>query len=674
MAWLKKYSRGKRILIISGISLLGLLLLLIISAEFTSRPRFCTTCHYMQPFYDSWASSSHKNVACAKCHYEPGLKSVIDTKTIGLVHLVTYITEFYKRSKPAAEVSDASCLRSGCHEERLLHGKEKFKRFYFDHKPHLTELRRGKKLRCTSCHSQIVQGDHMKVTESTCFLCHFKTGPGDPKIHNCTFCHDAPTRENSDEDIAYDHTRVVEKKIACQRCHTEMVVGDGAVPLENCYNCHWEQERLDRYDETDFMHQTHITDHKIECQQCHTPIQHKLPAKENLHLLDCTSCHVDAHKAQITLFTGKGGYNAHPAPNPMFVRSITCKGCHVFHEDTNQARVNGQTFRASKQSCENCHGKGFDRLLNEWKKISEQKLELLKRDFQKASREISRIKSKKKANAEKLLREAAYNIELVEAGKSVHNVQFADELLRGAYGAITSALQLVGSGMTIRPYQETSRFVPAECNTCHFGVEVEKKLIFGTEFSHQKHVIERNIGCQTCHSNERRHGELILSRAKCASCHHDRETDNCSDCHSLQLAIYSGKLDTSKYDIQPDIMFEAEVQCSDCHNYEINNSIVPGSKSCIECHEEESYVQTYHKWRNETNSGIAFIEKWLRQNSGLKLTASRRNQLSRIAALLTLLRSDNSKGVHNPEFYESILKQCRDILNEIKPENAGHVQ
>ena len=63
---------------------------------------------------------------------------------------------------------------SGCHETRLLQGKVKFKRFYFDHKPHLTELRRGKKLRCTSCHSQIVQGDHMKVTESTCFLCHFK--------------------------------------------------------------------------------------------------------------------------------------------------------------------------------------------------------------------------------------------------------------------------------------------------------------------------------------------------------------------------------------------------------------------------------------------------------------------------------------------------------------------
>jgi len=149
---LNKLSGKKRIFVISLFVFFGLLILLVISAEFTSRPKFCTTCHYMQPFYDSWASSTHKDVACAKCHYEPGFKSIIETKTIGLVHLVTYLTEFYKRSKPAAEVSDASCLRAGCHEKRLLSGKEKFERVYFDHSPHLTEMRRGKKLRCSSCH------------------------------------------------------------------------------------------------------------------------------------------------------------------------------------------------------------------------------------------------------------------------------------------------------------------------------------------------------------------------------------------------------------------------------------------------------------------------------------------------------------------------------------------
>ena len=669
--WFKKYSKGKRILIFSGISLLGLLLLLVISAEYTSRPKFCTTCHYMQPFYQSWASSTHKDVPCAKCHYAPGFKSVIETKTVGLVHLVTYVTEFYKRSKPTAEVTDASCLRSGCHETRLLSGKEKFKRVYFDHQPHLTELRRGKQLRCTSCHSQIVQGDHMRVTESTCFLCHFKSGPGDPRIHNCTFCHDAPTRENTTEIIAYDHSSVVEKNIACERCHTEMIVGDGAVPLENCYNCHWERERLERHTDTDFMHKTHITDHKIECQQCHTPIQHKLPEKESLHLLDCASCHVEPHKAQTTLFRGDGGFNAHPVPNPMFNKSITCKGCHIFHEDARAARINGETFRASKKSCEKCHGKGFDRLLNEWKNISQKKLDALVREYRRAHREISRSASSKRAEALKSLSNAKYNIDLVEVGKSVHNVQFADELLRSAHGIITDALKLVASKMTIEPYQETSKFVPAECNSCHFSVEVTKKVIYGTEFSHKKHVIDHKHSCKTCHSNERRHGELTMTKSNCASCHHNENTENCSTCHALQYSIYSGTLDKSKFPtIEPDIMFEAEVECIACHNYEINNSVVPTAKSCLECHDEQSYIETYNTGRENSTNAIKAIEGWLHQNRNLKLTGQQKNQLHWIKEVLALVRTDNSEGVHNSKFIDSILNQCQDFLKNINPGSA----
>jgi nitrate/TMAO reductase-like tetraheme cytochrome c subunit len=664
----KKYSKGKRILIICGLSLIGLLLLLVVSAEYTSRPKFCTTCHYMEPFYESWATSTHKEVACVKCHYAPGFKSVIETKTVGLVHLVTYITEFYKRSKPTAEVSDASCLRSGCHEARLLSGREKFKRVYFDHAPHLTELRRGKKLRCTSCHSQIVQGDHMKVTESTCFLCHFKSGPGDAKIHNCTFCHDAPTRENSTEEVVYDHSNVVEKNIACERCHTEMIVGDGSVPLENCYNCHWEQDRLNRLKETNFMHKTHITEHKIECQQCHTLIQHKLPEKESLHLLDCTSCHVDPHKAQITLFTGKGGYNAHPAPNPMFIRSITCKGCHVFHEDAKNANVNGETFKASKKSCENCHGKGFDRLLSDWKNISQKKLDALVQDYQKVNNEIIRSSSAKKAEALKLLREAKYNIDLVEVGKSVHNVQFADELLRGAHEIITKSLNLIGSKTIIRPYQETSKFVPAQCNTCHFGVEVETKLIFGMQFSHKKHVVDRQLNCKTCHSNVRKHGELIMTKTNCATCHHNKETENCMPCHTLQYSVYSGTLDKTKYaTIEPDEMFEAEVECIACHNYDVNKSVVPGTQSCLECHDEESYIKTYNNWRENSIKAIESIENWISQNGNLKLTDQQKDQVNWVKEVLTLVKTDNSEGVHNPKFYESVLKQCQDTLNMINP-------
>ena len=30
--------------------------------------RGCTSCHEMQPMYDRWHASSHRNIACEKCH------------------------------------------------------------------------------------------------------------------------------------------------------------------------------------------------------------------------------------------------------------------------------------------------------------------------------------------------------------------------------------------------------------------------------------------------------------------------------------------------------------------------------------------------------------------------------------------------------------------------------
>lgn len=666
--WLKNLPKRKRMMAFLGIGFVAFILISWGTMEYTSRPKFCVTCHYMQPFYDSWVSSTHKDVNCVLCHYEPGFNSIIQTKTIGLVHLVTYITNVYKKSKPTAVVSDASCLRPGCHEERLLSGKEKFNRVFFDHKPHLADLRRGKKLRCTSCHSQIVQGDHMKVTESSCFLCHFKAGPGDPQIHDCKFCHAAPTKENSKEQVTYDHTNVVENSINCDRCHTEMIVGDGAIVREYCYNCHWEQERLERYKETDFMHKMHITDNKIECEQCHTPIQHKLPEKESLHLLDCTACHINAHNAQINLFTGKGGFNAHTIPNPMLNRSITCKGCHVVHEESKVKFANGETLKAGRQSCENCHGKGFARLLDLWEKTSQKKINQIAQAYRAASNEINITSSKNKTKAQELIKEAKYNIDLVDAGKSVHNVQFADELLRGAHKNIVKALELISSSRTISPYPESSKSVPVECNSCHFGIEQAVHEFHGMKFSHQRHVVEREQNCKACHSHERRHGELIATKSKCATCHHNEETKNCSACHTTQSDFYSGKLKNDFIKIEPDVMFKAEVGCKDCHNYEANQTIQANDKSCVDCH-DETYKEIYQNWQEEAINNIDSIDNWLKENKNNKLTMQQKHAVQKVENILNIIQIDASKSIHNSESINGVLKKCIESLNAIKPMN-----
>src|SRR3989338_6126608 len=201
--------------------------------SYSTHPRFCNSCHIMEPYYNAWKSSKHFGKAtCVECHYPPA-------KTLGehfwhkfqaSAQVVKYVTRTYS-SKPFAEISDASCLRSGCHSTRLLEGKVVSPRgIKFDHRPHLTETRRDRRLRCVSCHSQIVVGQHVEVTYSTCFLCHFRASDAAPKKPEaaCLSCHDLTARTFQVGNMSYNHKDFVTKQgVACSNCHLDIVWGEG---------------------------------------------------------------------------------------------------------------------------------------------------------------------------------------------------------------------------------------------------------------------------------------------------------------------------------------------------------------------------------------------------------------------------------------------------------------
>src|SRR3989337_2871133 len=113
------------------------ILVLIYSAgmfEFSTSPYFCASCHIMKPYYQAWKTSKHNHVPCVDCHYPPEIREKMVLKFQALSQVVKYVTRTYS-SKPYAEISDASCLRNGCHETRLLQGVVTFKRgIKFDHK------------------------------------------------------------------------------------------------------------------------------------------------------------------------------------------------------------------------------------------------------------------------------------------------------------------------------------------------------------------------------------------------------------------------------------------------------------------------------------------------------------------------------------------------------------
>ena len=251
----------------------------------SSSPMLCNSCHIMKPYVEAWRTSKHNQVTCVQCHYPPGLRDTIWVKYQALTQVVKWATQTYS-SKPFAEVEDGSCLRSGCHDRRLLQGKVTYKRgIIFDHKPHLEEVRRGRQLRCTSCHSQIVVGTHIEVTEDTCFLCHFKGLKTAREIHpiaGCTGCHQAPKGDIRVGSLTFNHDEVLRRGVACQSCHLNVVEGDGEAPRERCFGCHNQPEKLQRYADTPFLHDFHVARHNIECARCHTSIKHRLPPRFGL--------------------------------------------------------------------------------------------------------------------------------------------------------------------------------------------------------------------------------------------------------------------------------------------------------------------------------------------------------------------------------------------------------
>lgn len=540
----------------------------------------------------------------------------------------------------------------GCHDKRLLEGRVKFKKVVFDHKIHFTDLKRGKSLRCTSCHSQIVQGEHITVTESSCFICHFKESDHYPRISDCDHCHH---KEDliSEKTSRFNHTVVFSNGFDCNKCHSNTIIGNGEVPRENCYKCHWETDRLNKYENTDLMHHTHIASNKIECNQCHLEIQHKI-VKEIDAMADCQTCHTDYHKTQKILFLGEGGKGvSHSIPNLMLEKGLSCKGCHIFHEESGGRVIKSETFISKAQACESCHGKGFARIMKDWEISTKKKLNKIRTIYNKASQELNRTKKAQKEKAQKLMEEAAFNIDIVERGKGVHNVEYSQELLSASYNKVVGALSVIGSSYKPESFLGVAKEIPTQCSTCHAGIEEINKKIFGLDFPHKKHLIEQKIQCSNCHSNVRRHGEFIATKHGCAVCHHRDTKKDCAGCHRLQSTLYRGG-NLNGFGIPKDIMFEAEADCIDCHLSPRNQIFRSDSNKCLDCHDDD-YKDIFLEWQKTTKDSIRSIRTSLKEKKKLRLTVEEKAYLSSIENIINKIELDGSYGIHNYIFIEETL-------------------
>jgi nitrate/TMAO reductase-like tetraheme cytochrome c subunit len=565
--------------------LLGFALILTFtSVQVTSTPRFCGSCHIMKPYYESWKHSSHGKIACVECHIAPGVGAEIRKKWEALSMVASYFTGSYG-TNPWTEVDDAACLR--CHERRLLAGKELVRDVLFDHSTHLSEMRRGKTLRCTSCHSQIVQGSHIAVTTSTCILCHFKGAPEGEGTTRCQLCHTVPTKTYVVGTVRFDHSDVNRFGMECRWCHARPAGSQGEVPLERCVTCHNQTARLEKYGETELLHRKHVSEHKIDCMDCHLHLDHVAPitaktVQEKMQLAntrihqaatDCRGCHETGHSPQLALYTGSGGRGVAAMPSPMFVAGVRCEGCHQ--------ELPGQTAevnRASDVSCMTCHGPEYRRIYQGWKEGTARRVAAVRAQLVATEGALGRGGSAR-------LADARFNLDLVERGHGVHNVSYAYALLSRSHDDLNAARRERGLGALPSPWREAPYESP--CFTCHAGIEDQRGTIFGKRFGHDAHVISAKLECKVCHRThqEKPAGEVLrYGQEGCVSCHHKPpvQVQNCVSCHA---DVKTRMVKSSRGDFDHKLHIEdAEKKCADCHDLSLP---MPGIKkaACADCHD-----------------------------------------------------------------------------------------
>lgn len=414
---------------------LGILAFLIVSgwgvSEYTKTPGFCNTCHIMDPYIEAWKDSSHGDVSCVKCHYRPGRE--FETKLAALNQVVATLTGQFD-TKFHAEIDDAACLRSGCHDTRLLPGPIVFQRnIKFDHSHHLGEAVRGIKLRCTSCHSQIVQGSHMTVTEITCYLCHFKgqVSVETPQTQRfCLKCHGYPSESIKIDDAAFDHELVIKNGVECQRCHLDTVRGAGEVEGRACLQCHADPEQLEKITDPENVHLNHVTRHKVECFNCHADIEHSIYSAENEPITSCETCHTGPHQGPKLLYQGKGGYGVEEMPSKMFLAQVDCVGCHVhteLHGEKNVLEGVSKTF--DEKACVNCHDGTATEVLAYWRADLKAEVERTKTVLTATERRAKTAPKQLTPELAEELEHARFNFNLVAYGLGVHNYDYSVALL-----------------------------------------------------------------------------------------------------------------------------------------------------------------------------------------------------------------------------------------------------
>ncbi len=276
--------------------------------DFTEHdPKFCVSCHLMQPAFEAWTTSAHSDINCHDCHY----LSIVDKNRL-LLNFVLYRPTVVPERHGEIIVPWKKCVR--CHWETdaeypdaikindsAMHAKHYFIEQIECSKCHgyITHRFSPEARFCTQCHTgKEVHGVGME--QLACLNCHTdRTRDLRPDRAKCLFCHGSGKERKevlaADTLDVHNHRapeEVVKKAIKIQveegspmhfDCHTCHQPHEKKRPdWKNCFECH---ENIP----VTGAHQMHVGAMGLDCNTCHKP--HLWRVTEEQAKTDCALCH-----------------------------------------------------------------------------------------------------------------------------------------------------------------------------------------------------------------------------------------------------------------------------------------------------------------------------------------------------------------------------------------------
>lgn len=433
-----------------------------------------------------------------------------------------------------------------------------------------------------------------------------KDGDGTDELTTCVTCHTDVFNPDSKLNLKHDHNKHAGKDFACENCHGSMKVGEGLVPKENCYNCHWERKWLEKYDNPEFLHRKYITEHKVECSRCHVPIKHSSISKTAHFAGDYLQCHGNIHVPEEKVFKGEYGGLVESSPSIKFSEGMTCKACHIYEK---KLRDGTEVSIAKKETCVRCHNPGFSNLYLEWEEAGENRIKRINNAIAKLAPAVEKLDDpKKKQEASEFIETARKSTELVAYGHHVHNPEFSKRVLAEAAEALEKTAVAVGEQEAVAEVTRSFIKYDIRCLDCHVYIEEKEVTAFEINFSHRRHTVDSGVKCTECHQISDKydgvpHGKVTReSLQSYLKCHHtlEKAKETCGNCHETQKSVFGGKVPWSEEEMSS-VMHEAEIGCMGCHFNDDKNIIKPTKDICLRCH-DEGYDKILEDWQSETTA------------------------------------------------------------------------